>query len=421
MLKNFKNSKIVEVLNQKTVRQTGFLYGSQLFSMVLGLNASVIVTRNLGPEKYGVLSFILAVFSFTSLFFEFGFFSTGARLLALTKDKERQRELLGILISVTTAIALSLFLTLFFWSYYIDSQFNTSAGIALRNVSILAGILPFQYMLEKICQGLNEIKKLAISTLIPKIWYLAGLLIVVNFSGLDVVEVLTLQLSGVVICVWMILSWLKPSFRRQWQNLILIWKENKAYGLHLYLGRVVDVSTYQLDKLFITYFDSTLSTGFYSLGMILTTPMALLSRSLSTSLFRGFAIQERIPKKVLIINFIWLIACVIGLSLLGRTLLVLLFSEKYLATGPLILPLALASFFQGLYQPYNMFLSARGKGKWLRNMALMMAGINLLSNVTLIPLWDAMGAAIASAISNAFSLGVYLFYYYRKYLKEFII
>ena len=407
----------IKLSKTKPAKQTLILYGSQILAMALGFITAPIVTRALGPEKYGIFAFVLAVISFISLFFEFGFFSAGARLLAVSKDKKKDQELIGALILITVGISLSFFLLIFIFSFFIDPIFHTTAGDILRAISILAAIIPFQYMLQQICQGANEIGKMAVANIVPKLWYLAWLLIVISFFKLDILIALALNLTGIIVAVVLIIWTLKPKFAYLKENLSLIWKETKEYGFHIYCGRVVDVSTYQLDKIFISYFVNTLWVGFYNLAMVITSPMALLSRALSTSLFKGFANRDRIPRKVILFNFLWLTGCVIGLTLLGKFIVIFLFSDKYLSAASLIFPLALAGFFQGMYQPYNMFLAAHRKGKWMRNMAWMMAAGNFLCNIVLIPIWGAMGAAIASSVSMGFAICVYL-HYYKKYLKE---
>lgn len=415
-IRNTINS-FIKSSKTKTAKQTGILYGSQILRMALGLISAPIVTRVLGPEKYGIFAFILAVIGFISLFFEFGFFSAGARLLAVSKDKEKDQELIGALTLITVGISLSFFLVLFIFSFFVDSIFHTTGGNILRIVSILAAIFPFQYMLQEICRGANEIRKMAIANIVPKLWYLAGLLIVVSFFQLNIVLVLILNFTGIIAVVILIIYSLNPKFNNLKENFRAIWKETKEYGFHTYIGRVAGTSTYNLDKIFISYFVDTVSVGFYNLAMIITSPMVLLSQALSTSLFKGFANRNRIPRKVILFNFVWLTSCVIGLTLLAKFIVVFLFSDQYFPVVPLILPLAIAGFFHGMYQPYNMFLGAHRKGKWLRNMAFIFSGTNLILNYILIQLWGAMGAAVATLIA-CIVWYILCIYYYNKLLKE---
>jgi O-antigen/teichoic acid export membrane protein len=93
---------------------------------------------------------------------------------------------------------------------------------------------------------------------------------------------------------------------------------------------------------------------------------------------------------------------------------VLLFTDKFLPTVPLILPLALAGLFQGMYQSYNRFLGAKEKGKWMRNISFMQSIFNVTGNFFCIYYWGAMGAAIASMIATLIAYLGHV-YYYRKY------
>ena len=188
---------------------------------------------------------------------------------------------------------------------------------------------------------------------------------------------------------------------------------NKEYGFHLYLGQIADQSTYQLDRIFISYFVNTTQLGFYTLAMAITSPMVGLSQALSMSLFKRFVDMKRIPKKVIWYNFLWLASCVIGLTIFGKFIVVLLFTEKFLPVVPLIFPLALASFFQGMYQPYNMFFAAKKKGKWLRNLSFIMSIVNFFGNIILIPIWGTYGAAVVTILANGYFYISCLWYYYR--------
>ena len=226
-----------------------------------------------------------------------------------------------------------------------------------------------------------------------------------------------LSIFSTIVSVFVVMRSFHPLFNNIRENLKEIWKKNKEYGFHLYLGQIADQSTYQLDRIFITYFVNTTQLGFYSLAMTITAPMVGLSSALSMSLFKGFVDMEKIPKKVIYYNFLWLAACVAGLTIFGKFIVILLFTEKFLPTAPLILPLALASFFQGMYQPYGMFFESKGKGKWIRNNSYITSLINLVGNIILIPTFGAYGAAIASALSKMTHYIVYI-YYMRRYLNE---
>jgi len=256
---------------------------------------------------------------------------------------------------------------------------------------------------------------MAVVNILPKLWYLAGLLIAVIFFKLNIFIVLFLNLTGIIVAVSLIIWSLKPNFNNLNESFKSIWKETKEYGRHVYFGRIASMATYNSDKMLISYFNGTTNVGFYSLAMTLTNPMFILSSSLSTSLFKEFAEKKKVPKKVVYFNFLWLLFCCAGLIIFGKWIVILLFSTKFINVYPILIILTFANFFRGLTQPYNKFLGAKGEGKALRNTAVILTICNLLGNLALIPFWGAIGAAYASLFALMVNYLGHLFYYH-KYL-----
>lgn len=399
----------------KTVKQTATLYTSQILLIVLGIVTSSMNTRILGPKGYGILAFFGTVTGFSVLFFRFGFFSAGGLLLVQEKDEEREQELIGALVLICLVIGFSYALFIFISSFFVDLIFHTDIGGILRILSPLLIVLPFSLLIPQIGRGTNKIANLSWFNVIPKVLYVAGLLVLINLVHVGVATLILLNLVTTTIAVATIVYSFKPSFDNLGKNFRKILAKTKEYGIYLYWGQIANQSTYKLDGIFITYFVNTTQLGFYSLANIITSPMAMLSQSLSTSLFKGFASKDRIPRRVVHLNFLWLLACVVGLALLGRSIVVLLFTDSFLPAVPLILPLAIADFFRGMYQPYT-FLAVKGKGKWIKNVAFAEASFNLVGNLSLVYMYGAMGAAIASAISK-FITYILCLHYYSKFTK----
>jgi len=134
---------------------------------------------------------------------------------------------------------------------------------------------------------------------------------------------------------------------------------------------------------------------------------------LATTLFKDFAKKEKIPRKVIYINLLWLSLCCLGLVVLGKYIVIILFGVEFIKVAPILVILAFANFFRGMIQPHNRFLGAQGQGKLLRNTAVVLTACNLLGNLTLIPLFGAIGAAYASLFALIMNSLAHV-YYYRK-------
>ena len=93
------------LFRSRVLRQTVQLYGSQLIAIGAGLLLNIINTRWLTPTGYGVYSLCFVLAGFVELFTNFGFFSSGARVLALNRgSREKEREIIGMLLLIALGL-----------------------------------------------------------------------------------------------------------------------------------------------------------------------------------------------------------------------------------------------------------------------------------------------------------------------------
>lgn len=403
----------------RAARQAFLLYGAHLLAMGLGVAAVSLNTGILGPEQYGVFTFFSTIIEFIFLFCRFGFFETGGLMVAHENSREQERETIGALTLITFGLGVLLALVIFAASFFIDALFHTKANLLFRVLSPLVIILPFAQLVPQLATGANRITALSYFSVIPRSLYVlaAGSLFLFSPYKIGVGHLIVINSCTMILVIFFIMRSFQPSFRNLHANLKRVWNKNKDYGFHLYLGQLADKSTYRLDGILISYFVNTMQLGFYNLATALASPISMFSQALSTSLFRDFASRTRLSRKIIYPNVVWLALCTAGLILLGGTIVRLLFGQRFVDTNYLIAPLAITCFFQGLYQPYNMFLAAQGKGRWLKNISIVQAVFNLLGNVIFIYHMGAFGAAIASLIAAAIAYGGHLFYY-KKLEKQ---
>ena len=77
-------------------KQVVILYASSVIGMLIGVLNSVINTRYLTPDLYGDVRYVQNIISFVSSLLLFGFFTSGSRLLALSKDEQHSRQSRGV-------------------------------------------------------------------------------------------------------------------------------------------------------------------------------------------------------------------------------------------------------------------------------------------------------------------------------------
>jgi O-antigen/teichoic acid export membrane protein/SAM-dependent methyltransferase len=399
----------------KTGRQTLMLFGGQILAMAVGIITTPIMTRVLGPDEYGRYISVLAIVTFLATFFDFGFFVSGSRLLAKSDHRDGERRVFAGLLSIAVIEAFIFSAIIYGLSFWVDRWFQGSVGTILRIVAPLAGFVPLQFSVQEITRGSNRIEQQAGLTVFPGLWMLIGVLMLTLKGNLGVLSVTLLNFSGLAAAFLMVILFFKPDFSKLKESLRDIYQETLSYGFPSYIGRVFSSASFSTDRLFLSSFAVQASVGFYSLATLMASPLVLLSQSFADSVFKRMAKQDRISPLVILINLAWLIPAALLLILLGPVLVRLLFSERYLPVVPLLIPLAIAGIFQGLYQPYNHFLGAHGQGRAMRNAGLIVTIANLVLNFSLIKYFGAMGAAVASLGANV-TYFVACVWYYKRYV-----
>ena len=399
-------------------RQTSYLFVCQLIGIFLGFGVNLINTRLLGPADFGLYAAAFAATDFLTLFLDFGFFSSGARVLALKQNSpEQQRPIIGALIVIAVVLSTLGAMTLWGASFFALSLLNAPIGPLLRWFSLLLGLLTLQTLVESACRGTGRIEALSMFNISSKGFGLLLLGLALFLGRYNLPVAMAASLLGSLAAAAHVLYRLRPRFANLSAAFRELWRDLKIYGFHAYTGDIACTASSRADSLILSHFVNATAVGYYRLASLILTPMITFSRSLSTTLFSRFADAKRISPRVFAINAAWLALCFLGVVLVGRPIVHLIFGAKYDRVSDLLPLVALACFSAGLTQPLNKFLGAQGKGRFLRTIALAVSICTLVLNFGLIPFFGIMGACYAAASSMYINLALH-FYYYRRTVRS---
>jgi O-antigen/teichoic acid export membrane protein len=397
----------------ETTRQAGMLFSAQTGAMIAGLLASLMQARWMVPAEMGRFAFCLAVVTVAGIFFDFGIFSAGARVLALEQDQENQRRALGALVLMTTALSLTFSVFIAAAGVPIDLLFGKDVRWLLMATAALAFFQPFQYFIELGCQGLNRIRLLSVFQLLMSGVYLLALIGLAAAHRITAGLALGAYLGGVGLATVWTVARLRPSFKDTSPYVRVTIKNAREYGFNLYFARVTGLISTRADQLVIAYFlTDTAPLGIYAIVQKFANPILMMSRSLAVTRFRAFAMLERVPGRIIRWNGVLLISSALALIAFGPLAIRVLF-PKYGEGTPLLLPFALMNIFMGLFQPYNIFLGAHGRGAEIRNIVAIVAAASVTGLIVTVPRFGIMGAAWTGAAVMGLDYALYV-YYYRK-------
>ncbi len=399
----------------QTTRQTSMLFSAQGGAMFFGLLASLILGR-MEPAEMGRFAFCLTVVVVLSVFFEFGVSSAGARVLAAAHDRESERQALGAVLVITLAIAVVFTVFLIAAATPLDWIFKKDVRWLLIAISAIAFFQPFQLFIEQGCQGLNQIRRLSEFHLLTSGCYLAALAAMAAANRLTAGTALTAYFAGIAVASIWTLALMRPSFKGVSHYVKLTINETRSYGLNIYVARLSGMASSRSDQLAIAYFSTgSAPLGMYAIAQKFSNPLAMLGSSLATTRFREFGRLSSVPRQITRWSAGLLITASVALVAIGPFVLRLVF-PKYADATPLLVPFAVMNLFVGLFQPYNIFLAAHGRGAELRNIVLVVGAASVVALVATVPRFGLAGAAWTAAAGMALDYVLHL-YYYRKFKR----
>ena len=406
MLKNLFASKVA--------KQTLFLFVAQIFGMVVGFVSNMLLAKQMGATNFGIYSLSLAIITFISIFFEFGYFSSASKMLANNHDINLEKKIFGT--SIIIACTLSAFFIVFALviSFLLGKIFSDEIGRIIRISSFISWSFVIPFFMELILKGSNHIGYLAGFNIFSKILFVVFLSLLFIFERLTPLNTLLSFSLSYAVAFAIYAYMLRPNFSGFFEIFRAINSENKRYGMHVYVGRVIDVSTYNIDRLLIGYFMGSKDVGFYGLANSMATPINSLSTAMSSTMFKTLANSSKIPPAVLKANLAWVFLAFVLANILGYLIINFYLKEEYSDVLLLLLLMSIAVCFQALYQPYNAWINGHGYGKELKKANIKMTIMTALSSILLVPIMGAIGACVSSMISNLYSLFLYTKIYYAK-------
>ncbi len=396
----------------KEKKQVLMLYGATLGSVFLGVFSSIINTRFLDPADYGDVRYVQNIITFIASLLLFGFFLSGSRLLAISKDENNSREIRGTMVVILAVASCILCLSTTIAAFV---HYNNGTLFSLFLVSLPVCLHPLlANYVNTTAQGDNHIGRLALARLAPHALYVVFAYIVYSQFGATSVRMILLQWGIATLILLGVIVSQRPSFGNLKSKFELLKEENKRYGFHLYIGSLVMVSTNYLAGISLGVFNEDNSeVGFYTLALTVTTPLAMLPSIIGTTYFRKFATLPAIPKKVFKATIALTLGSCVCFVVLIKPIVVFLYTERYSVVGLYASILAIGFCIHGVGDMMNRYLGSHGLGKCIRNASICNGIIKVLGYTFLVMLWNTKGALATTLICDIVYCLMILYYYIR--------
>lgn len=393
-------------MSNRVVKNASWIIGCKIIQSLINFIIGIITARYLGPSNYGIISYVASVVAFALPLMQLGLKHTIVK--EFIHSPGREGEILGtaLVINIISSI-FCMIGSLAFVMFINAGETETILVCALYSLTLLfqATEMTQYWFQSKLLSKYPSIAALIayIVVAVYKIYLLVTQKSVVWFAASNVIDYF-------LISIILIIMYKKAGGQR----LSLNWSVGKdllSRSKYYIIPSLMVIIFQNTDRIMLKLMIGEAETGYYSAAItcigitgfvfaaIIDTarPVILEAKEQNLQLY-----EKRVIQLYSIITCMSL-AQSIGMTLLAQPLVYLLYGAEYAKTAS-ILAIAVWYITFGHYGSVrNIWILAENKQKYLTGINVAGASANVILNFCLIPVWGAVGAAVASVITQFFT------------------
>lgn len=393
------------------------LGGGAMASRVVAFVGTAYLARVLGPAGFGIVALALAISKYVSLAVDGGLSAVGAREVA--RRPERAPDLAASLVALRLLLAGGGIVVIGLVAWFLPKP------PSVKLVLFLMGLTYFSFALNTswVHKGLEKNRRVGLAMVLTEALFL-GLVLLLVTAPSDVVFVpvaLFLSQLGAAVYLGYYLFY-RRSFRADLREALGIFRRSS----YLIGSRLMRTLFFTVDVLLLSFFIGERAVGLYDapyrvcfviLALAMATLYSYLPVFTRAANAGGPAQVSAVATRSLEFSVAFTLPAVVGGILLAAPLLTTLFGPEY-AEGALAFQLLLpGTGLALLWKTVQNVLLAYDRLR--TDMWITVAGtaLNIVLNLVLIPYYGLAGAALATLLAEALSLGLGFFVIYRMRVR----
>lgn len=394
----------IDLLKSKEVKNAGWIIFEQVFQMLISLVVSILSARYLGPGNFGSLNYTASFVTFCLSFATLGM--EGVVVKKLVENPGAEGKYLGscmlyrVISSVLAMIAVTITVCIL----------NPGDGEKAILVLLQSFQLLFRAMQILDCWFQRHLKSryTSIGKLVACLCVSAYKIFLLVTHKSIIWFAFSNALSDLVIALVLVAFYLKENTQKL-EIVPGLGREVLMESYHFILSGLMTAIYGQMDKIMLGQMCSDSDVGYYSIatsicGMWIFVPIALINSfrpKIMELKKRGDEKQYLLRLKQLYSVVIWLsIAVSLGVSVLGKWIVVLLYGDAYLGAVSALRIAIWFETFSMIGTARGIWILCEGKNRYVKYYLGIGALVNLLLNALWIPVWGIDGAAYATLITQ---------------------
>lgn len=389
-------------------------------ALPLSFVTNIVVTRYMGAENYGNYLYIQRVLEFAFIVLNFGLFRSINRAVLLADTEEKRREYYGIGLLYLGVIYLLIVISLVLVAFIMPNFSEKGIKELFLCIVPFCFIYYFNHLYEQILPANNRIDLLIIARYYPKIsFFVCSGVIYWLFKGNDtlnpVIVVWSFFLTTQLAIYLYVLFRLKSKFTHVRKRLREAFRYNKVYGIHVYFGDLFSTAFTALMPLLISRFSAdNVDVGFYSLSLMLASPLSYIPVVIATSHYAKFANYKAIPKKLFLVTGAFSLFGLICLWIIVGPFVNIFYTPDFKPVIFLTFITSVGTLLYSLSDFISRYLASQGDGKALRNSSWIVGFTTLFLSLILIPKYKATGASVTHVVAGIVYIITIFFYYFKR-------
>jgi O-antigen/teichoic acid export membrane protein len=395
-------NRIKKIANNEYI----FSIATKFVNMGCSVLQSILVARYLGAELKGHNALITSIVSIGAIIITFGMHQA----YPYVRKKYGKEQIYNNYLSVLSYVFILYFLLAVVVSLFVP-KIDIRVAILLIPIAGYAKALGYVSLIE-----------------LPNRYNTLHLIIV----GIDLLCVTLLYIFtksnyfwGIVIVsllyvLELVVYYSKLKFQYVWKKeLFSLAKELYSFGFFPMLALLMTTLNYKVDVLMLRGFPEIITTaqiGIYSVGMSITDRISLIPDTLKGVMISKLAkgADEHEVAKVCRLCFWCSFGICIGLLVIGKPLIRILYGSEYIDAYKVLLICAAGTIFIGYFKliaQYNIV-----NKKQIRNVIMLAISVivNIILNLLLIPRYQLSGAAVASGVGYFLSGIIFVTWFARN-------
>lgn len=403
--KFFRDSIVSKIKGSSLFKSAGIYTITSIINSAIPFFLLPILTRELSPMDYGIISMFGVLLSFLTPF-------TGLSVYGSISRMYYEREKINISEYITNCIYLMLISTgivsliLFIFSENIAVIFDIP-----KYLIAIAVIASFSQYIVRIVLILWQVRvkpkkygffQISQTTLNMAVTLFLILILKMNWEGRIYAHILTLvSFASIGLYILFRDGWIKFNYNRKYI------KHAALFGIPLIphsLGAIVITMT---DRLFISNMVGVETTGVYTVGYQIGMIISVLSTAfnqayvpwLYSKLKENVYDVKRKIVKFTYMYFVVILFISILLSIVSPLIFKIFIGEEFAQSNIYVIWIALGYAFNGMYLMVSSYIFYSQKTKYLSIVTFMTSVLNLVLNYFFVKKYGAIGAAQSTTIS----------------------